>query len=516
MTTRMRIRARSSLRLPQQKLVAYDEPRLRFAYDQKLRDPKEGLTLFGPPEVLNGVQYGLVGTSEGIRQFEAWAARLQTPIPADPEVASSAMFPGFETVFRTSWPTKPRVFIEVDGKALARTVKVTDPHQRVFDAVDLFANPIRRWVSEEDPKVALWFVVIPEEVWKLCRPRSKVRKAEGVKPEVHLTHNRAMELLDYPDFFAEANLAAEKHLYENHFHNQLKAKLLDCEAVTQIVRQTTIAPLEYLNRRGKPIRKLQDEATIAWNLSTAIYYKAGAKPWTLADIRDGVCYIGLVFKRTNNPRKPAEACCGAQMFLQSGEGIVFKGAVGPWASGKLGEYHLDRDKAADIVHRCIEAYKAWHGIPPKELFIHGKTVFNREEINGFLSAAPARTSITGIQIRRPNDLKLFRDGRRPILRGLALQLDQKNAFLWTSGYVPALLTYPGREVPTPLRVRLVFGETGLHQVLEDIVALTKVNFNACLFGDGSPVTLRFAGDIGEILTAIPEVGSKPLPFRHYI
>ena len=82
--------------------------------------------------------------------------------------------------------------------------------------------------------------------------------------------------------------------------------------------------------------------------------------------------------------------------------------------------------------------------------------------------------------------------------------------------MPSLLTYPGREVPTPLRVRLVFGETSLSQVLEDIMALTKVNFNACIFGDGSPVTLRFAGDVGEILTAIPEVSSKPLPFRHYI
>ena len=29
-------------------------------------------------------------------------------------------------------------------------------------------------------------------------------------------------------------------------------------------------------------------------------------------------------------------------------------------------------------------------------------------------------------------------------------------------------------------------------------------------------TLRFADDVGEILTAIPEVSSKPLPFRHYI
>jgi hypothetical protein len=113
-------------------------------------------------------------------------------------------------------------------------------------------------------------------------------------------------------------------------------------------------------------------------------------------------------------------------------------------------------------------------------------------------------------------LKLFREGRRPILRGLALHMNERNAFLWTMGYVPKLGTYPGREVPTPLKVKIVFGETKLDQVLADILALTKLNFNACIFGDGLPVTLRFADDIGEILTAIPEVGSKPLPFRHYI
>src|SRR5437899_5662669 len=103
-----------------------------------------------------------------------------------------------------------------------------------------------------------------------------------------------------------------------------------------------------------------------------------------------------------------------------------------------------------------------------------------------------------------------------MLRWLALRIDRRNAFVWTAGYVPHLLTYPGREVPTPLKVRIVFGGTKLAQVIIDIIALTKVNFNSCIFSDGLPVTLRFADEIGEILTAIPEVSSKPLPFRHYI
>jgi len=502
---------------PARQLLPFAEPRLRFAYGQALADPKDGLVLFGPPEEVMGTQYGVIGTPEGIEQFKAWAARLGGAIDADPTVSSSVMFPGFETVFRTQWNATPRVALEIDPSELDRTIRNTDPYQRVFDTVDLFADPIRRWVDEEDAKVALWFIVVPEELWQLCRPKSTIARSDGVTPPMPLSHGRAMALLERPDLFDDVNEAAEKHRYENHFHNQLKAKLLGCEAVTQIVRQTTIAPYAYLNKLGKPKRKLQDEATIAWNLGTAIYYKAGAKPWTLADIREGVCYVGLVFKRTNNPKDEFEACCGAQMFLHTGEGIVFKGSVGSWASERPGEYHLPREFAADIIRRCIESYRIWHGKPPSELFIHGRTNFNREEIAGFLDAAPSETRITGIQIRRPNDLKLFREeGRRGVMRGLALRVDDRNAFLWTSGYVPKLRTYPGREVPTPLKVKIVFGDTPLEQVLEDIMSLTKLNFNTCIYGDGYPVTLRFADDVGEILTAIPEVSSKPLPFRHYI
>ena len=499
------------------KLIPISEPDLRFGYDQKLDDPKDGLLLFGPPKDHPAIEYGVIGTPEGIRQLEAWVEKIAGVVEADPKIGSSIMWPGFETIFRTKWATKPRVSIPVDAVELDRCIRTVDAHQRVFDTVDLFAAPIKRWVKEEDAKVALWFVVVPELLWKLCRPKQTIARAEGVLPDVPLSHGKAQTLWDEPDFFDDVNIAAEKHRYENHFHNQLKAKLLGSEAVTQIVRQTTIAPDEHLNARGDRIRRLQDDATVAWNLCTAVYYKAGAKPWTLADIREGVCYVGLVFKRTNNSKDEFEACCGAQMFLHTGEGIVFKGSVGSWASERPGEFHLPKDQAADIVRRCVQSYETWHGEPPKELFIHGRTYFNKEEIDGFNEGAPSGTSVCGVRIRRPNDLKLFREnGRRGVMRGLALKIDERNAFLWSSGYIPKLKSYPGREIPTPLKVKIVFGETSIETVMADILALTKLNFNTCIYGDGFPVTLRFADDVGEILTAIPEVDSKPLPFRHYI
>ena len=148
--------------------------------------------------------------------------------------------------------------------------KNTDSHQRVFDTVELFSEPIIRWVNEEDPKVSLWFVVVTEELWKLCRPQSKVSRREGIAPEVHLSHNQALSTyFEHLTSLMKANAAAEKHRYENHFHNQLKARLLECKAVTQIVRETTIAPGDFLDKFGRPIRKLQDPATVAWNLATS-------------------------------------------------------------------------------------------------------------------------------------------------------------------------------------------------------------------------------------------------------
>ena len=60
------------------------------------------------------------------------------------------------------------------------------------------------------------------------------------------------------------------------------------------------------------------------------------------------------------------------------------------------------------------------------------------------------------------------------------------------------------------------GNADLRTVMEDVMCLTKVNFNSCVFSDGLPVTLKFADAVGEILTAAPVDDLPPLPFRHYI
>jgi len=66
----------------------------------------------------------------------------------------------------------------------------------------------------------------------------------------------------------------------------------------------------------------------------------------------------------------------------------------------------------------------------------------------------------------------------------------KRIYLWTKGFVPRLATYPGWEVPNPLLVEIHRGEADLRRVMTDVLGLTKINFNACVFADGLPVTLQ--------------------------
>jgi hypothetical protein len=226
--------------------------------------------------------------------------------------------------------------------------------------------------------------------------------------------------------------------------------------------------------------------------------------------------VGIVFKRDTSDPEARNACCGAQLFLRSGDGLVFRGAVGPWYSAKLKQCHLPTAKAADLMRLVIDEYKRVHGEAPKEVFIHGRSRFDELEWQGFKDACPQETKVVGIRIRKSDELKLYRLARQPVLRGTYYEATPRRAYLWTKGYVARFNTYPGFEVPNPLAVNIDWGDAELPTVLADILALTKVNFNGCTFADGLPVTLKFADAIGEILTAAPDLERAPQPFKYYI
>lgn len=498
------------------------EPRCVFGYGQSMEHPKDGLTAFGPvhdPRQPKDMRVGAIGTPDGLRYFRQWVGSIQGPVEVtkkdDPK---QSLFPGFSATFRCNWAEDPIASIEIDPKEIEEALRHADGHQRIYNTVSLYESRIAQYVNEEDYPVSVWFVIIPEAIYERGRPKSQVPKGERTHQDEVLSRKQAKTLTTAPFFpFLDAlNKGAEMHRYARDFRDQLKGRLLATRAVVQVVRETTLAPHAFTRSNGQPFRNLQDPADLVWNLATGAFYKAGGQPWRLDGIRPGVCYLGMVYKRLDE-NSGTQACCGAQMFLSGGDGLVFKGAIGDWYSDDTREFHLDADHAEALMRKAIAAYRAQHNEDPREVFIHGRARFNEAEWTGFERAVPPTTTLVGVRIKRHNLRKLYRGDKYTALRGLALPFSDKSGLLWSLGFVPRLQTYQGREVPNPLLIDICRGTADLRTVMADVLALTKVNFNACIYGDGIPVTLRFADRVGRVLTAIPpELDPPPLPFRHYI
>ena len=172
----------------------------------------------------------------------------------------------------------------------------------------------------------------------------------------------------------------------------------------------------------------------------------------------------------------------------------------------------------------MKSYKGNKGVLPQELFIHGRTRFTDEEWQGFNKAAStfgSSINLVGVTINESDGFRLYKNNypgkyKYGIMRGLALIINNTDAYLWTKGYIPRTETANHLEVARPLKIRISRGSCQIDTVLKDILCLTKLNYNACIYGDGVPVTLRFSDKIGNILTALKDVDWPAKQFKYYI
>jgi hypothetical protein len=504
-----------------------------------LAHPKDGLTLYGPfTETRGSLRFGVIGTKAGIDLFNRWLDRVNKYIPAYKGAQyrsrresqhgklAHQYYPGFESAFRIQWDTKPESICVVPDDVLKNALEVYDRNTRVAAVVKVYAKRLTKLnYGSEHGKPDLWFIIVPRDVFVYCRPLSEA--PENYQPGTRAEDAAQFDLFvdkEDSDSFAEEYEEALK--FKPDFHNQLKARLLKHQIITQILQEETLEGC--LRPPESPARDMEDPATTTWNLTTAIYYKTRRRPWILSDPRKGVCYIGVVFKRLNNVEGRNNACCGAQMFLEDGNGMVFKGALGPWYSEQTKECHLDKEQSSKLLEKVIRSYADEHDEQlPRDIFIHGRVRFNETEWVAFSDVAKKYgMQITGVRINKvSNGIKLFRCGDKPVLRGTALKISQTKAYLWATGFTPRLNTYPGWNVPNPLDVEICNSDGGakIETILQDIMRLTKLNYNNCSFADGLPITLKFASKVGDILTTMPQEreedrdeDEKPLPFWHYI
>jgi hypothetical protein len=92
---------------------------------------------------------------------------------------------------------------------------------------------------ESEQKPELWFVIVSRDLEQLCRPLSEPPKEylEGTRAEDASQPGLFVDA-DDADSFAEEYEDALK--FKPDFHNQLKARLLSHQIITQVVQEETL------------------------------------------------------------------------------------------------------------------------------------------------------------------------------------------------------------------------------------------------------------------------------------
>ncbi len=479
------------------------EPMLLFGGRKEEEDPRLGLKYFGPfhssdERPLSQLRVGIVATGEGKDTARGILQMLRTESKSPSE--NRFLFPDYpgfseNTSIACRIEESDTWGATIRQTEIDRLIETGDSHERIWQAVELYREKVEQ-ISLEDNRPDVILCMVPRVIYDWCGISEKTR---GVKQPRYTKDERE---------FAEARELGQTTLIEFgladespmsfDLHDALKGRVMQYNIPVQILLENSAeAVLNY--RSGRSI--VQDPATFSWNLSTALYYKADGKPWRLAKLETDTCYVGISFyKRRDDPLKKTRVSM-AQVFTHSGDGFVLRGSKVN-IDDTTKQPYLSQDAAHDLLKRAIDLYTFKTNSPPSRVVVHKTSRVNPDERRGFLDAIGS-ASADLVCIRYQNEIRFFRTGNYPILRGTLIKLTNRECLLYTSGYIPRLRTYPGPRIPRPLFLELDC-DSDMNKVASEILKLTKIDWNTAVFATKYPITIVFPQRVGNVLSELPD------------
>jgi len=165
----------------------------------------------------------------------------------------------------------------------------------------------------------------------------------------------------------------------------------------------------------------------------------------------------------------------------------------------------------------LQQYEASHRQVPARLVIHKTSKFNQQEIEGCEEAVKEfRIHDLDLLSLAPSFVRLFRDGDYPPLRGTIIDADETQSFLYTRGSIVYYEEYPGMYVPKTLQVRFDKIISDKRLLLEEILALTKMNWNNTQIDSLTPITIKAARQVGDILRYVKSTDSIQARYSYFM
>ena len=464
------------------------EPELEFGGKGRHVDIRQGLSLHGPLDndgmPLRNIRLGFVGTQQTVDGIIEWLKKCENGLPAK-ESNQPNLFPNFPGTgqgppFRASLETDSGMIGTISLRDIA-LINLQSPYLAIADAKDLLMSRISALVEKGRADVVI--VALPKELAFLDEE-------------------------DDDDLTAEFEKKEQEYETKIDLRHCLKAEVMKLGRPIQLVLPSTYDEniKQKLKTKKDSVKRLQDEATRAWNFHVALYYKAGGVPWRITrDPRElDSCYVGISFYKSLESNSLMTSL--AQVYDERGEGVIVRGAQVNLTKDDR-QPHLSADDSYSLLYEALERYRQEHRHPPARIVLHKSSSYSANELKGFNQAVNEhRIDSTDFLVIAKSLTRLYRDNKYPPLRGTFLSLDEKTHLLYTKGSVDYYSTYPGLYVPRPLKFYCAQTDSRPKKLAEEILALTKLNWNNTQFYGGEPITMRVARQVGKVLKYIPDKG----------
>jgi hypothetical protein len=494
-------------------LREFDPPQLEFGGPGLFTDPKEGLRDGGPFDLRFGaaradkVNVGLVGPADMIERAMQWFKRAEAGFPADSGTAGYPAFPGFENVFRAKLTVDSRWVVAFAGERneLAKALNETSPKIRFELVLNAYQSGIRRLAQLDTTRPDVVICCLPDDLLMKCRTVNRVLSKEEKKAAAALKKRKASRQMDLLDLMLPVEEQAEDLLFRD-FRRALKARAMRERMPIQIATDELL-----VDERAK-----QQPCTRAWNSFVGLYYKSGGIPWRLKLEGPETCFVGISFHHVKTTQRHLVKSSIAQAFSSQGEGFALRGGDVEYDEKQGRNVHLTQEQAHQLGRDILEEYRDRTGGIPLRVVLHKTSGYSEKESLGFREALNDVPVVELINIM-DTSFRLVRFGAYPPKRGTLCTINGVEAYLFTTGFMPELGTYPGAHIPTPAQI-IGEGAFDVEQAAKDILGLARMNWNTASTTGGLPVTLMFARRVGGIMSEYGQQTSEkpPSSFRFYM
>lgn len=452
------------------------EPLLAFGHGAAHKHPLEGLKTHGPyskPSFGTGsVRLAIVTTTTlypRVRNFLALLLGQQQPTDRRKYVPP---YPGFKSVYGVDLVLAENCVVQLDPAVASGP----DPRQGISNAL----APAVRQMANSHSRWDVLIVALPA-TWQ----RWKV------------TPDGAFDM-----------------------HDQLKAMAAPLGLPTQVLWEDSALQFKH-------------PCSLAWRLSIALYAKAGGTPWRLHRTTDtDVAYVGLSYAIRGGTSDGFVTCC-SQVFDADGGGMDFV-AYDVGGGIDLENPHLSRDQMRAVMSRSVRLYQDQHaGKLPRRIVVHKTTSFRDDEVDAVFDAWGASQEIECVRIQsrtpwRGVQLDTARPGQGvsqpanwPVRRGTMQYLSGREALLYVNGTAPGLASgnnfYQGnKSIPSPLLFSRDAGAGPLERTADDILALTKMDWNNDALYDPLPVTIKYSQTLARVIGHTQGLPDSVYPYRLFM